>query len=187
MAGCPLTGVKSTVLYLCMTGSLWLFCAGNSLGDEIKLRFAVGTFDGWQPLREALHDERARSLDFDNFSWLALERSFVGDIVLAPSRKPLVIQPLSFPNNPALIACTSGPLANCLLQRLRLGASSLKDALGHWLIPRHAAHFQDAVQEGKIAPWIQLADANDERRACEWLLARSSGSVGVHDFVLPKE
>jgi hypothetical protein len=157
------------------------------LADQNKLRFAVGTFDDWLPLREALQDERARGLDFDSFSWLSLERSFVGRTVVTPSEKPLIIQPLSFPNNAALIACTSGPLANCLLQRLRLGANSLKDALGHWLIPRHAAHFQDVVEAGKIAPWIQITDANNERRACEWLLAHSSGSVGVHDLALHKE
>jgi hypothetical protein len=154
------------------------------LTEQSILRFAVGAFDGWQPLREAVGDAHHRGLDFGSFSWLALERSFLGETIVVPTQKPLVIQPLPFPNDTVPIACTSGPLANCLLQRLRLGAGSLKDALGHWLIRRHAAHFYDVVQAGKIVPWIQVTDANDERRACEWLLARSSDAVGVHDLVV---
>jgi len=157
------------------------------LADLTKLRFAVGTFDGWSPLQEALRDARDRGIHFDNLSCLALERLFAGKTILVPRQKPLVIETLPFPNNPRLVACTSGRLATCLLQRLRLGAGSLKDALGHWLIPRHATHFENAVEAGKIVPWIQVADAHDERRTCEWLLARSSDSVNVHDFALPGE
>jgi hypothetical protein len=70
------------------------------LTDQSKLRFAVGTFDDWRPLREALQDESARGLDFDSFSWLALERSFVGQTVVAPNQNPLVILPLLFPHTP---------------------------------------------------------------------------------------
>ena len=154
------------------------------MSDLTKFRFAVGTFDSWLPLQEALRDARDRGLHFDNLNCLALESLFSDKSIVAPSRKPLVIEALPFPNNARLIACTSGPLAKCLLKRLRLGAHSLKDALGHWLIPRHATHFEDAVEAGKIVPWIQVADAHDERRACEWLLARSSSAVNVHDFAL---
>jgi len=157
------------------------------LADLTKVRFAVGTFDRWLPLQEALRDARDRGLHFDNLSFLALERMFAGKTIMEPIRKSLVIEALPYPNNTKLIACTSGPLANCLLQRLRSGAHSLKDALGHWLIPRHAMHFEDSVEAGKIVPWIQVSDALDERRACEWLLARSSSSVNVHDVALPGE
>lgn len=160
---------------------------GNSLSDLTKFRFAVGTFDSWLPLQEALGDARDRGLNFDNLNCLALESLLSEKTIVVPSRKPLVIEALPYPNNARLIACTSGPLANCLLQRLRLGAHSLKDALGHWLIPRHATHFEDAVEAGKIVPWIQVADADDERRACEWLLARSSSAVNVHDFALLRD
>ena len=91
------------------------------------------------------------------------------------------------PESAALIACTSGPLADRLLRRLAAGAHSLKEALGHWLIPRHAAHFEEAVRAGKILFWIRVGDADDERRAYQSLLAHSSNSVGVHDLVLPGE
>ena len=158
---------------------------GNSLADQTTLRFAVGTFDSWLPLREALHEVRDFGIDFGSFSCIALEALFAGKTIVAPSRKPLVIEALPFPDNARLIACTSGPLANCLLRRLHLGARSLKDALGRWLIFRHATHFEDAVEAGKIVPWIRIADAHDERRACEWLFARSSGSVNVHDLIAP--
>jgi hypothetical protein len=40
---------------------------------------------------------------------------------------------------------------------------------------------------GKILFWIRVADANDERRTCQSLLAHSSNSVGVHDLMLPGE
>jgi hypothetical protein len=81
------------------------------------------------------------------------------------------------------MACTSGPLADCLMERLSSGAQSLKDALGHWLIPRHAAHFHDAVEAGKILLWICVVLADEERRAYQSLLACSSNSVGVHDLM----
>ena len=39
-------------------------------------------------------------------------------------------------------------------------------ALSRWLITRHAAHLQTAVEDGKILLWVQLFDADDERQAC---------------------
>ena len=56
-------------------------------------------------------------------------------------------------------------------------------ALSRWLIARHAAHLQTAVEDGKILLWVQLFDYADERRAYQSLLASSSTSVGVHDLV----
>jgi hypothetical protein len=78
-------------------------------------------------------------------------------------------------------------LANRLMQRVVAGASSLRDALEIWLIPRHAAHFDDAVQAGRILLWIRVADADGERLAYQSLLAHSSTSVGVHDLIVPGE
>ena len=80
----------------------------------------------------------------------------------------------------------SGPLADGLMERLRSGATSLKDALGPWLIPRHASQFDNAIRAGKILLWIRLADEDDEPRACQSLLAHSSDLVGVHDLVAAK-
>lgn len=160
---------------------------GPPLGEQHKLRFAVGTFDTWSQLRNALSDLRVRGLVLDSFNCLALKRLFSGKTIVAPDHEPVVVQAMPFPDNSELIACTSGPLANCLMERLSSGASSLKQALSLWLIPRHAAHFENAIQEGRILLWIRIADADDERRAYQSLLAHSSISVGVHDLVLPGE
>jgi hypothetical protein len=155
------------------------------MAEHSTLRFAVGTFDSWMQLREAVRDARDRGLDFDSFNYLALERVFAGRTIVAPSQKLLMIEALPFPNDTEPVACTSGPLADWLSERLRSGASSLKDALGHWLIPRHAAHFARAVLANKIVLWIRIASADDEHRAYQNLLANSSNTVGVHDLVLP--
>ena len=161
--------------------------AGLPLTEQPKLRFAVGTFDTWSQVREALRDLRARGFVLDSFNCIALKRLFSGKIIMAPDHESVAVQALPFPSSSELIACTSGPLANCLMERLASGAPSLKHALGLWLIPRHAAHFQAAVQAGGILLWIRVADADDERRAYQSLLAHSSNSVGVHDLVLPGE
>lgn len=155
--------------------------------EEIPLRFAVGTFDTWPQVREALRDGRLRGLVMDSVNCLALERTFAGTHILAPDGDRVVIQPLPFPGNVESVACTTGVLADRLAQRLRSGAHSLRDALGHWLIPRHAAGFEDAVRSGKILFWMQVADGDDERRAYQCLLTHSSGSVGVHDLFGPGE
>ena len=66
---------------------------------------------------------------------------------------------------------------------LDAGGSTLKAALGLWLIPRHAQQIQDAVEQGKIVLWVRLLDSEDEPLAYRALLAGSSHSVGVHDLV----
>jgi hypothetical protein len=152
--------------------------------QESKLRFGVGTFDSWPQVDTALGDARDRGLVLDSGSYLALERVFAGKVAVAPAQKTFVVEALPFPAEAALIACTSGPLAECLAGRLRSGARSLNDALGHWLIPRHASHFAQAVQAGKITLWIPIGDADDERHAYATLLAHSSDLVGVHDLVV---
>jgi hypothetical protein len=155
------------------------------LAQNPKLRFAVGTFDSWAQVGNALHDLSDRGLVLDSFNCLALERVFAGKTVLAPDQQSVAVQALPFTHNSEPIACTSGPLARSLADRLSAGAQSLKDALGYWLIPRHAAHLQDAVQSGKILFWIRVTDPEDEQRACRTLLSHSSNSVGAHDFMPP--
>jgi hypothetical protein len=155
------------------------------LAEESKLRFAVGAFDAWSQLGEALRDARVRDLVLESFNCIALERVFTGTTIVAPTQVRLALQALPFSGTSELIVCTSGPLAECLLERLHSGAESLTAALGHWLIPRHAAYFEDAVKLGKILLWIRVSNADEERRAYQSLLAHSSNSVGVHDLVLP--
>jgi hypothetical protein len=160
---------------------------GFPVTEQPKLRFAVGTFDSWPQLREALRELRARGLVLDSFNCVALQRLFAGKTFIAPNQEPVGAEALPFAKGTALIAWTSGPLADCLRDRIESGARDLKDALSRWLLPRHAADFQDAVQAGKILFWIRVGDAHDERRTCQTLLAHSSNSVGVHDLMLPGE
>jgi hypothetical protein len=171
----------------CRTVSVFPYSAGPPLTGQPKLRFAVGTFDSWSQVRDALRDLRVRGLVLDSFNCVALTHLFSERTILAPDQKPVAVQALPFSGTSAAIACTSGPLADRLMERLAAGASSLRDALGLWLIPRHAAHFDDAVRVGRILLWIRVADADDERLAYQSLLAHSSNSVGVHDLIVPSE
>ena len=146
------------------------FHAGTAVAEYPDLRFAVGMFNSWTQLRNVLHDVRLRGLA-DSFNCLALDRIFAGKTIVAPSKSASVFNRSAFPGNREPIGCTSGPLADCLAERIRSGALSLKDALGLWLVPRHAAHFQKTVEGGKIVLWIRLTDADDERRAYQSLSA----------------
>lgn len=145
-------------------------------------RYAVGTFDDWSRLRAALRDARSRGLVLDSLNCLALERLFDGTIIMAPAQEVVSVCQLPATDGTQTIACTCGPLADCLMDRFRSGATSLKDALGHWLILRHATQLENAVCAGKILLWIRLTDADDERHAYQSLLAHSSDVVGVHDL-----
>jgi hypothetical protein len=80
------------------------------------------------------------------------------------------------------VCCTAGPLAERLAERVNDGAASLQEALGLWLVSRHAARIQEAVEGGCLMLWVQLFDAQDERRACTILLTHCSSVVEVHDL-----
>jgi hypothetical protein len=162
-------------------------CAGLPLIEPPKLRFVVGTFDSWPQLERALRDLRDRGLVLDSFNCLAMQQLFAEKTIVGPGQEPVAIVALPFAASFVPKACSSGPLADCLLERVGAGARNLKEALGFWLIPRHAAHFQRAVDAGNILFWIKVTDVANERRAYQTLLAHSSGSVGVHDLTLPCE
>ena len=93
--------------------------AGIPLTEQPKLRFAVGTFDSWPQLREALRDLRVRGLVLDSFNCLALRSVFAGKAIVAWNQEPVAVQQLPFADNSEVIACTSGPLADCLMERVR--------------------------------------------------------------------
>jgi hypothetical protein len=147
------------------------------------LRFAVAAFDTWEGVEAALRDLSLGGTAPRNFNYLGLRRVLAGTGKARADAKPTSLHELPFPGNPDLIGCTPGPLADRLAGRLENGAQTLKAALGHWLIPRHAAHLQDGVENGKIILWVQLFDNEDERRAYQSLLKTSSNSVGVHDLI----
>jgi hypothetical protein len=148
------------------------------LSETSPIRFAVGTFEHWQQLQKATKDLRRHGLDPRGFTYLAVRRSFNAGIVWTDA--PLLV--LEFQDAPEPISCTAGALSDCLQARIAAGARTLKEALAYWLLPRHAAHFQQMIDQGKIQLWIKLARADEERSAYESLLADSSNSVGVHDL-----
>jgi hypothetical protein len=166
------------------------------MDEKTIIRFAVGTLGNWQEAATGLRDLRLRGLDTRLVSLLALKRVF--SIKAAPKRistdkafsataKPaplLQLQELAFPCEQDRLCCTRGPLADCLNMRRSLGAPTLQQALGYWLVPRHAAHLAQAATKGRILMWIQVLDADDESHACRSLLAHSSDAVGVHDLSL---
>jgi hypothetical protein len=146
------------------------------------LRFAVATFDTGNGLRDALQALRQEGLSNDAFNCLALEEVLAAATSLA-LLTAAARQELHFPGHRRPISCTAGALADRLAERLDAGGSTLKAALGLWLIPRHAQQIQDAVEQGKIVLWVRLLDSEDEPLAYRALLAGSSHSVGVHDLV----
>lgn len=145
------------------------------------LRYAVATFDTWDGLLQALQHPDLDGLRTEGFCCLGLQRVFA-DRPAIGALPSIAIQELPFPESVQPVCCTPGRLAQRLLERLRAGAPTLQAALGHWLIPRHAAELQNTVEHGRIVLWIQLFDSEDEHRAYRSLLARSSSSVGVHDL-----
>lgn len=148
----------------------------------ITLRFAVASFDSWRGVRGALELIGLDDLKSEAACCVSLQRVLT-DSAATALPPTVAIQELPFPENLELIGCTTGPLAERLAERLRAGAPTLMAALSHWLIPRHAAELQQAVERGSILLWIQLFDLDGEHRAYRGLLAGSSLSVGVHDLV----
>lgn len=150
------------------------------MNERATLRFAVGVFDAWPEVNATVRELTGGGMNDSAFSVLGLHR------ILAPAAScggsPASLLDLPFPTNRELIAATVGPLADRLAARLEAKADTLASALGHWLIPRHAAQLQNAISAGKIVLVVQLFDNDGERRACQSLLARSSNSVGVHDI-----
>jgi hypothetical protein len=146
-------------------------------------RFAVAAFDTWSGVNTTLQDLRSSGSTLGDLDCLGLHRVLAQRGELTASKPSMRLRELPFQKSPQLISCTSGPVAERLAWRLALGAPTLQSALSHWLIPRHAAHLQAAVEDGRIILWVQLFDNDDERRAYQSLLARSCNSVGVHDLL----
>lgn len=152
--------------------------ASELVTDQPALRFAIAAFDTWAEAQTALHALNVGGKALNNVSYLG-QQGVLADAVTSDGRQTVHL----FGGPTGGIGCSAGPVADRLAGRLASGATTLKAALGRWLIPRHAAHLQQAVEEGKILLWVQLFDNEDERRAYRSLLATSSNSVGVHDLV----
>jgi hypothetical protein len=146
-------------------------------------RFAVASFENWSGIHTTLQDLSSGGSKPSDLTCLGLHRVLAQGGGLTSAAPSIGLRELPFQNSPELIGCTFGPVADRLAWRLGLGAPTLQSALAHWLIPRHAAQLQGAVENGRIILWVQLFDNDDERRAYQSLLARSSNSVGVHDLI----
>lgn len=142
------------------------------------MRFAIAAFDTWPEAQQALHVLDVAGKALNDVSYLAQER-VLGEPKASTARQTVHL----FGETGRGIGCSVGPVADRLTGRLASGATTLQAALGGWLIARHAANLQQAVEDGKILLWVQLFDNDDERRACHSLLATSSNFVGVHDLV----
>jgi hypothetical protein len=139
------------------------------------IRFAVATFDTWADARKVAEELRSGSTPLCEVSYLGLQS--------ASAEQPQLLTQLPFPTCAVPFVCSPGPVAERLSARLNAGTPSLQAALVPWLIPRHAAQLQSAVDSGKIVLWVGLADHAEEQRAYHTLLAAGCGSVGVHDLV----
>jgi hypothetical protein len=155
------------------------------LNRSFPIRFAVGIFESWPQFYGAVDDLLDRGLKIEQFSCVALQHVFstdADDARITTTPQPVVLE---FAENRAPIACTVGPFCDRLQECVAAGSRSLKEALGCWLIRRHAAHFAQLIDQGKIQLWIKLLRPEEERSAYESLLANSSNSVGVHDLTSP--
>jgi hypothetical protein len=144
-----------------------------------RLRFVVGEFEDWSQLCGMLDHAAALSLGMDSFNLLGLEPLLSSQSV---NGTPLLLEPLPYVDGDTRIVCSHGPLAACLLAANRAGAQTINDALGQWCILRHADHFSAAVHAGRLLLWLRVMNEEDERAAYEYLLAKSSNAVGVHDL-----
>jgi len=139
------------------------------------LRFAVAAFDTWADAQKAAQVLLSGSKPLCQISYLGIRN-------VLSNGPPLPLRDLPFPGSAASIACSAGPIAERLLAKLTAGAPSLQAALTTWLIPRHAAQLQRAVESSKIVVWVALVNDDDERRAYRMLLSAKCNSVSVHDL-----
>lgn len=145
--------------------------------QDRPLRFAVAAFDSLDAAHRVSLELTSTPNAPGRVSYLGLH-----EILDAGTAD---LQKLPFPANRGLVACSEGLVAERLAARLGSGAGSLRGALATWLIPRHAAEIERAIENGDVVIWVQLQDNEDERRAYRTLLAAGCHSVGVHDLVRP--
>jgi hypothetical protein len=89
---------------------------------------------------------------------------------------------LAYRGEPGPVCCTPGVLADCLACAPGAAAESLGEALCAWLAPDAAGRIERSVGDGILLLWVQVSDADDERRACTGLLTYCLTGVEVHDL-----
>lgn len=157
---------------------------------EPRERYAVGAFDGWERVLDALRQLQSRGLDLGSVSLLATKRALECEAKPLSAEATAVVKSVleraiafEFPLSDTVVCCTDGLLADHISARFKQGAANLMEALATWLLRRHAEGLERAVRRGRILMWIQLFDVEGERNACEVLLAVGCGTVEVHDFM----
>jgi hypothetical protein len=134
------------------------------------LRFAVASFRTLDAASGTLSVLLKRGVSLGNISLL-------GPMDVLHS--PFAADPIELNFTVERVACTAGDLAGILR---RAAKPSLSQALGHWLLPRHAERIAAAVRSGCIVLWVRLLKDDDEPGICRELLAASSSPVEVHDL-----
>jgi hypothetical protein len=135
-----------------------------------QLRFAVASFQTLDAAAGTLSQLLKRGV-------LLNSTSLLGATDVLHSSLPADPVELSFPAES--VACTAGDLADILCHAAK---PNLKEALGKWMLPRHAERIAAAVRSGCIVLWVRLLKDDDEPGICRALLAASCAPVEVHDF-----
>ena len=151
-----------------------------------NLRFVVGSLTNFEQAEDALDDLLKHSLPKDAISILARQDLLSHDArafgvldrdAASPSEGDLLT------SRGKKILCLGRSL-NCALQdRAGHGSKSLKDALQHWLLPRHAGSLSEIVDRGWILIWAEVHTPEEEHAASLSLLRNSRGTVEAHDFI----
>ena len=146
---------------------------GETMIDQ-QLRFVVASFRTLEAASQTLSQLLTLGVPLASIALLGPREALHGAF-------PALTVELNFAAE--AVACTAGDLAGIL----RHGAKpSLKQALGQWLLPRHAERIAAAVKSGCVVLWVQLLEGDDEPGICRELLAASSAPVEVHDFTSSK-
>jgi hypothetical protein len=150
--------------------------------ESAPARFAVGDFQTWDAAGETLRGLSALGVKMDAISMLGLRRLFLLEAGSQhmPARQ---LRELAFGQSPDVVCCTPGILAERLDGGLAKGAATVGNAFSRWLPPQAAQRIQQSINDGLLLVWVQVFDANDERRACTGLLTFCLNGVEVHDLL----
>src|SRR5262245_10449624 len=100
-------------------------------------RFVIGSFDDLEDAVRAVEDLRRRDLPREAINVIGSERALVKSTSLsALAGEPRVVFDLKVPVG--RIACLGQGLGDALRARMNEGSTSLEQAFGRWLLPRHA-------------------------------------------------
>jgi hypothetical protein len=150
--------------------------------SETPARFAVASFEGWDSVRGALSELHARGIEIEAMTFLGLASVLINQSEAA-GKSPHALVELALQERGEPVVCSVGVLARGLTECVQNGATTLRKALGRWLLPRHAARIADAVAGGQILLWVQLLNPQAEPDVCGSLLMHSSTPVDVHDLL----